>query len=77
MAKLASKPSPTHPNADAFPHGMSGPALLALAHAGITTMAKLSQWTEADVAALHGIGPKALRQLREGLATLARHFRRA
>ncbi|MCU0624168.1 MAG: hypothetical protein MUF53_09930 [Gemmatimonadaceae bacterium] len=76
MAKLAAKPSPTHPNAEAFPHGLSGPALRALAHAGIASMAQLAQRTEAEIAALHGIGPKALRQLADGLARQARHFRR-
>lgn len=76
MAKLAAKSSPTHPNAEAFPHGLSGPALRALAHAGITSMAQLAQRTESEVAALHGIGPKAMRQLAEGLARQSRHFRR-
>lgn len=50
----------THPNAAAFPPGLSGPALRALAGAGIRSVADLAKWTEADLAKLHGMGPKAL-----------------
>jgi hypothetical protein len=77
MSKVLTKkkPTATHPNADAFPAGVSGPALRALAHAGIRTMAQLAQRTEADVAALHGVGPKALRTLRIALTREKRHFR--
>lgn len=65
----------THPNATAFPAGLSGPALRALAHAGIRTMAQLAQWTAADVAALHGMGPKGVRLLQEGLLAQGRQFK--
>lgn len=74
---MATKPDSTHPNASAFPTGLSGPALRALAHADIRSMAQLAQWTEADVAALHGMGPKGVRVLQQALATNGRHFRRA
>lgn len=74
---MANKPDSTHPNASAFPAALSGPALRALAHAGIRSLSQLAQWTEADVAALHGMGPKGVRLLREALATQGRHFRRA
>jgi DNA-directed RNA polymerase alpha subunit len=74
---MATKPDSTHPNASAFPAGLSGPALRALAHAGIRSMAQLAQRTEAEVAALHGMGPKGLRVLKQALATQGRHFRRA
>jgi predicted flap endonuclease-1-like 5' DNA nuclease len=50
----------THPNAAAFPPGLSGPALRALAESGIRSVADLARWTEADLARLHGMGPKAL-----------------
>jgi predicted Fe-Mo cluster-binding NifX family protein len=36
------------------------PAERALANAGITNMAGLSKHTEADLLALHGMGPKAM-----------------
>jgi predicted flap endonuclease-1-like 5' DNA nuclease len=65
----------THPNADAFPRGLSGPALRALAHAGITTMAQVAQRSAAELARLHGMGPKGVRTLRDGLRAQGRHLR--
>jgi len=38
----------------------SNPAQNAMKHAGITTLEELSEWRRADVADLHGMGPKAL-----------------
>jgi predicted flap endonuclease-1-like 5' DNA nuclease len=49
-----------------LPH-LSAPAQRALAAAGITCLEDLSQWREADVARLHGIGPNALKRLMEAL----------
>jgi hypothetical protein len=66
----------THPNEDAFPPGVGGPVLRALAHAGIRSMAELARWSEEEIAALHGIGPKGVRILKAGLASERRHFRR-
>jgi hypothetical protein len=65
----------THPNAAAFPPGLFGPALRALAAAGILTMAQLSRHPETELAALHGMGPKALRILKAALARKGRRFR--
>lgn len=65
----------THPNRAAFPTGLSGPALRALDTAGIRSMSDLERWTEKDLAALHGMGPKGIRMLREGLAAAERGFR--
>jgi hypothetical protein len=50
----------THPNRDAFPPGLSGPALRALDAAGIRSYTDLRRWKGADLAKLHGVGPKAL-----------------
>jgi hypothetical protein len=66
-----------HPNRDAFPPGMSGPALRALATAGIRSLDDLVEWTEAEVAALHGMGPKGIRVLGDALAASNRGFRRS
>lgn len=74
---LHTKPDATHPNASAFPTGLSGPALRALAHAGIRSMAQLAQRTEHEVAALHGMGPKGIRVLRAALEAQGRHCKRA
>ena len=66
----------THPNEAAFPRGMSGPSLRALHVAGVRSVADLTRWTEADLAALHGMGPKALGVLRTALEASGRSFRR-
>jgi Helix-hairpin-helix domain len=66
----------THPNRAAFPNGVSGPALRALSAAGVRSVADLAHWSEADLAALHGMGPKALAVLRAALETSGRSFRR-
>ena len=64
---MSKKTELTHPNASAFPVGMPGPALRALASAGIRAMHDLAGWNDKDLAALHGMGPKALEILRQGL----------
>ena len=65
----------THPNRAAFPQGMSGPALRALHAAGVRSMDDLTHRTEAELAALHGMGAKGIRVLREALAASGRRFR--
>ena len=65
----------THPNEAAFPRGMSGPSLRALHGAGVRSMSDLARWTESDLAALHGMGPKALGILRTALEASGRSFR--
>ena len=62
----------THPNRAAFPSGMSGPALRALATAGIRSMDDVAGWEESDIAALHGMGPKGIRVLRDALTASTR-----
>ena len=46
---------------------LSSPARRALMHAGITTLAQLSQYSEQELLKLHGVGPKSLPTLREAL----------
>ena len=65
----------THPNAASFPQGLGGPALRALASAGIRSMADLARCTEADLERLHGMGPKALAILKSALSEKGRHRR--
>ena len=67
--------STTHPNAESFPTGVSGPTLRALARARVRTMNDLAKWTEDDLKALHGVGPKALRLLKDALARRGRKLR--
>jgi uncharacterized protein YdhG (YjbR/CyaY superfamily) len=55
-----------------FPKGIGAPALRALVDAKIRSLAKLATRTEAEVAALHGMGPKALGALKRAMR--ARHL---
>ena len=56
-----------HMQENDFPTGLSQPALRALANAGITRLEQISKLSEKELKELHGIGPKAVRQLREAL----------
>jgi hypothetical protein len=49
--------------------GLSRPAQRALAAAGIARLEQLTEYREADLLALHGMGPKAIETLRHALAT--------
>ena len=51
------------------------PATDALALRGITTLDQVAEHTEQDLRSLHGVGPKAIRILREALAADGRTFR--
>jgi predicted flap endonuclease-1-like 5' DNA nuclease len=55
---------------------IGAPATRALAGAGITRLDQLPALTEAEVAALHGVGPRAVGRLREALADRGLSFRR-
>ena len=72
---VTKKPESTHPNAAAFPAGLSGPALRALANAGITSVAQLTRWSETQLRDLHGMGPKALRQLRDAVRASGKNLK--
>ncbi len=53
----------------------SQPAQRALEAVGVYTLEDLSGWTERNVLALHGMGPKAIRILREAMAERGLAFR--
>jgi len=55
--------------------GLAAPAKRALTGAGIESLDGLAKRTEREVAALHGMGPNALRILREKLAAKGLGFR--
>jgi hypothetical protein len=57
-----------------FPIGLSKPALRALAGAGYQRLEQLTEVSEAEVKQLHGMGPKALDQLRRALAAKGLSF---
>lgn len=57
-----------------LPAGLGAPAQRALAGAGITRLEQLAAMSEAEITRLHGIGPKALGQLRDALAAKGLSF---
>jgi hypothetical protein len=61
--------------ADGFMAGLAAPARRALQGAGLATLAKLAKKREAEVAALHGMGPNALGKLRASLKKAGLSFR--
>ena len=54
---------------------ISAPATRALEAAGYTTLKQLTKVTEAELAQLHGMGPKALGILREALKAQGLSFK--
>ncbi len=50
------------------------PALRALAGAGIQRLEQLTDFSEGEIKRLHGMGPKALGQLRQALADRSLSF---
>jgi uncharacterized protein YdhG (YjbR/CyaY superfamily) len=51
-----------------FAERLAAPARRALANAGVTSLDQLSSFREDEVRAWHGMGPKAIDQLRQALA---------
>ena len=52
----------------ALPGTLARPAQRALANAGYTRLEQLAAVSEAEIAQLHGVGPRAVEQLRRALA---------
>jgi DNA-directed RNA polymerase alpha subunit len=50
-----------------LPRGLASPARRALDQLGYSRLDQLTSVTESELAKLHGMGPKALRQLRDAL----------
>ena len=50
-----------------LPKAIGRPATQALVSAGITTLAQVAELTDAELLAMHGVGPKAVRILGEAL----------
>lgn len=63
-------------SAYALPEGLGAPAERALSSARITTLKDLKKWREADVAELHGIGPKALKGLLAALKNAGMSYKK-
>ncbi|MFG2245772.1 DNA-binding protein [Spirillospora sp. NPDC048823] len=54
---------------------LAAPARRALAGAGYNTLEQLAQTGEGEIAALHGMGPNAMKTLREALQQHGLSFR--
>jgi len=67
-----SRPEPTDP----FPATLSKPALQALSDAGFVQIGQLQGIGEADLRKLHGMGPKAIEELRSAMAARGLAFGR-
>lgn len=75
-AKRATKTTGTFSASEPrFPAGVAQPAVRALASIGVTKVEQLSKHRESDVAALHGMGPKALGILKTALKTQGKSFK--
>lgn len=64
---LAAADAGTGPADGDLPTAIGGPATRALLGAGLTTLARVATRTEKELLALHGVGPKAVRVLKEHL----------
>jgi DNA-directed RNA polymerase alpha subunit len=53
-------------NQNDFPR-LAAPAQRALANAGIANLSQLARHSEAEVSKLHGMGPNALKRLKEAM----------
>jgi hypothetical protein len=57
-----------------FPAGLASPARRALAGAGFTRLDQLTRVGASELMKLHGMGPRALEQLRAALAARGKSF---
>lgn len=58
-----------------LPRSIGAPATGALRVVGVTTLEQVAGWTIADLSALHGVGPVAVKRLGEALAERGLSFR--
>lgn len=68
LAASAEAAESAEPGDGDLPRTIGRPATRALAQAGITTLDGVARLSETELAGLHGVGPKAVRLLREALA---------
>ncbi|HEX2466372.1 MAG TPA: DNA-binding protein [Thermoanaerobaculia bacterium] len=50
-----------------FPKGVAKPAIRALSSIGVARLDQATRFSEAELLALHGMGPKAIRLIKEAL----------
>ena len=61
---------------DRFPKGVAQPALRALFRAGFKKLEELTKISQEELLSMHGVGPKAVRSIREGLVAKGLDFRK-
>ena len=71
------RPKQSASKSDDLPAKLAKPAQRALTQAGYTRLEQLSNVTEAELAQLHGMGPKAIEQLRAAMAAVGKSFAKA
>ena len=71
---MSADPKQAHSSLDDWPAGLSNPARRALAAAGCGKLVDVTRFSAAEVAGLHGMGPKGIRILREALAARGLSF---
>ncbi|WP_281864191.1 helix-hairpin-helix domain-containing protein [Planomicrobium okeanokoites] len=59
-----------------FPKGVGKPAARALIGAGYTKVEQLKDVTEKEIRELHGVGPKAIKVLKQELASKGLEFKK-
>jgi predicted flap endonuclease-1-like 5' DNA nuclease len=67
MSTDKTKRKSIHVSADSLPSGIGSPAHRALAAAGITRLEQFTTISEEELLKLHGVGPKAIRIIKESL----------
>ena len=67
MSTDKSKGKSAHVSPDSLPPGIGSPAHRALAAAGITRLEQFTAISETELLKLHGVGPKAVRIIKESL----------
>lgn len=66
---------PPRPSGTPLPRAIGAPATRALRAEGVTSLELVADWREADLRALHGVGPIAVERLRDALAERGLAFR--
>lgn len=62
---------------DDFLSALSAPARRALENRGITTLAELAKYTQAEILQLHGMGPASIPKLKKALQEKKLDFKKA
>ncbi|RPI86731.1 MAG: DNA-binding protein [Chloroflexi bacterium] len=62
-------------NGSNLPEGLASPVQRALEQHGLLQLEKIAELSESELKQLHGIGPKAIEQLRQAMAAQGLSFK--